>query len=329
MSSLIQQSPEAQIWVEAMIKKYEKLGAYERIVPAVVWSKSVGVDGNLILDVDPDQIVQMINSKSIPLIRNHDPGSPVGRVLEASRFDIIGSKCFVAAILGNYGQSGLLSFIECGINCEEISPLPDHLPSLEANFRIDVEADPREVDTTKLNEITEGLEVPVELTERSHNSADILQQLISIGVPYALLVWNPFVTTIAQEAGKDSYLKAKKSLSTILKRVGLLENPICEIQSYQSGCSVSFIIRGKGEKHHLQANASLSDAARKAHKLIENLKRNDRSPIKIVYEFNRDLETWVPSFAELADGRLMSDNLVLIAVEDLPKGMSLGLALKK
>lgn len=328
VSDLIQDSPNAQIWIEAAIEKYTNLGAYDRIASAVVWSDAVGDNGELILPVDPEEIVLMINRAHLPLLDGHDPGRPLGQILESSYFTSQAGRCFVAAVLGYYGQANLIRFEDLGINVEEISPYPQQLPPLGSNLRIDVEADPREVDPVTLAHITGDLDVPVEIVERSHNSAEAVQQFVAIGVPYALLVWNPFITIIAQEAGKDVYKKTRSALAKILERVGVLENPVCEIQAYQSGCTVSFIIRGKGVKHHRQANALLSDAARKAHRLIENLKRADLTPVKLVYEFDRDEELWAPSFAKLADGRLLSDNLVLIAAEDLPKGLSLGLALK-
>jgi hypothetical protein len=48
---------------------------------------------------------------------------------------------------------------------------------------------------------------------------------------------------------------------------------------------------------------------------------------KIVYEFHKEDDIWFPSYAELHDGRLVTNNSLLIAVEKMPSGLSLGIGL--
>jgi hypothetical protein len=59
------------------------------------------------------------------------------------------------------------------------------------------------------------------------------------------------------------------------------------------------------------------------------MKREALAPKLIVYEFHSEDDLWFPSYAELHDGRLVTDNNLLIAVERLPTGLSLGLTRSK
>lgn len=107
-----------------------------------------------------------------------------------------------------------------------------------------------------------------------------------------------------------------------------LDNTLVEIQSHLRDCTVSFIIRGKGTGRHARATASLTEAALQADKLIENLAKAGVKPIRTVYEFMQDEDIWLPSFVELDDGRLLSDSLKLVAIENLPTGLSLGVTVR-
>ena len=45
----------------------------------------------------------------------------------------------------------------------------------------------------------------------------------------------------------------------------------------------------------------------------------------LFYEFDPGRKAWLPSYAELLDGRIITDNRSLIITENLPMGLSLGL----
>lgn len=45
----------------------------------------------------------------------------------------------------------------------------------------------------------------------------------------------------------------------------------------------------------------------------------------MVYEFDKEATLWAPSFVLLNDDSIITDNLALIAIENLPNGLSLGL----
>lgn len=328
MGSLVDESPEAEAWIEAAVAAHAGTGIYGSVKGSVVWSDSRDSTDSVILPFDPADVVVKLNERRLPLLRDHDPGRPIGQVLEAAQFTTAGGRAFVAAVLGFYDATILVGFAELGIDTAEVGGEPERLSPLSENFRLMVEADEREVSRLTMADLTREMDVPVEVTRRSHNSAEVAQQLIVFGVPFALLVWNPFVKTFAQEAAKDAYKLARGALKTLVERVGILDNPVVEIQARQYDCTVSFIIRGKSILTHSKANASLSEAALRAHKLLVNLRSAGLKPERLVYEFDRADELWVPSFAELTDGRLVSDHLSLIAVEDLPTGLSLGLTVQ-
>jgi hypothetical protein len=327
LPSLVDDCPEAEAWIDTAVAAHQATGIYGRLAGSVVWSDHHGADGKAILPLDPAELVAKINVEAFPLLHEHDPGRPIGKVLEAAHFKTRTGQRFVAAILGFYDPSSLHSFAALGLDGNPLGDVPAILPALPTDFRITLAADPREVSAATMAVIVEGLEAPIEFEERSHNAADAVSQLIVIGLPFALLVWNPLITTLGQEAGKDLYKQGRKALLSILERVSILDNPLVEIQSFQHGCFVSFLIRGREEGMHVAANAALPEATARAHKLIESVIEAGEKPVRLVYEYNRVSARWSASFLELADGRLVSDTLALIAAELLPTGLSLGLTI--
>ena len=328
MGSLIERSPEARAWVDAAIAAQEGGKAYSRIAGSVVWSDARDSSGKVLLPIDPSDLVAKINVEPFPLLREHDPGRPIGKVLGAETFKTTDGQTFVAAILGFYDATVLHSFQALGLDPDISSPPPSELPPLPDNFRLLLAADPKEVESSWLELIARDAHVPIEIQERSHNSAEAAQQLVLIGVTFTVLVWNPFVKAFAEEAGKDAYKIARDGLKALIGRVGDLANPIVEIQSYQQGCTVSFMLRGKNVAQHYKAHALLQDAALRAHHLIATMLASNLRPTRLVYEFRLEDDLWAPSFVELEDGRLVSDTLILVAAETLPTGLSLGLTVE-
>jgi hypothetical protein len=60
--------------------------------------------------------------------------------------------------------------------------------------------------------------------------------------------------------------------------------------------------------------------------LVANMKSLGVAPKQILYEFHTQDDKWFPSYAELCDGRFVTDNNILIAVEQLPPELSLGIS---
>jgi hypothetical protein len=98
-----------------------------------------------------------------------------------------------------------------------------------------------------------------------------------------------------------------------------------EIQSHHRDCLVSFIFRGNEVAPLYAAHDTLPAAAAHAANLIEHLRGNGVKPRTLVYEFDANVSKWCSSFAELVDGRLVTDRNILVAFEKLPRGFSLGL----
>jgi hypothetical protein len=49
-------------------------------------------------------------------------------------------------------------------------------------------------------------------------------------------------------------------------------------------------------------------------------------PVSLVYEFDEAAGRWYPSYSRVANGRIIVDSPMLIAaMQDLPKGLSLGM----
>ena len=97
----------------------------------------------------------------------------------------------------------------------------------------------------------------------------------------------------------------------------------------QDGCEVSFLFRGKDVKQNYDAHDALPIAAAQAAKLITGMKSNCVAPpVSLVYEFEPQNSRWFPSYATLDNGQLVSDRNILIAIEQLPTNLSLGIELR-
>ena len=230
--------------------------------------------------------------------------------------------------MGYFAGGDVLAFQELSLLSEWEVQSPRSLPELPEDVWIQIATDPREVDSAWLDSVTKDAPLQVEQTELSHNASDSLQELIRVGLPYLILVWNPFVTSIATEAGKGSYLAVQGWIRRLFERLAERSNPILEIRSYHDGCQVSFLIRGKKVDDHYAAHASLPAAAAQAAKLVTRLRQRGIPGRELIYEFDGQALRWFPSYAVLCDGRIVTDNSELIAIEQLPTGLSLGLTRK-
>ncbi|NKI46520.1 hypothetical protein HFV06_09285 [Pseudomonas fluorescens] len=324
MTDFIQETPAALKWVVEAEQRHKR-GTYGEIVRAVVWTDERDDEGQLLVDVDPEELVATINSDPFVLLENHDPGRPKGKILEGAFFESTDGRRFVAAVLGYYAGGDVLSFRGLGVNVGIPVPPPQQLPALLNDVWIEIATDSREVDEKWLDQVTSDSPIRVERTELSHNSADSLQELIRIGLPYVILVWNPYVKALASEAGKASYPAIHAWVRKLLSRMADRRSPILDFHSQQDGCQVSFLFRGKDEKKLHQAMDAMAGAAAQAARLISRLKGLGKVSRQLVYEFDKENNLWAPSFVLLDDDRIITDNLALIALENLPQGLSLGL----
>jgi hypothetical protein len=322
MSELLD-SPGVKAWVDGAMGRHSK-GIFGTLKSAVIWTDAQGNDGELIVPVDPTQLVSRINNNPHILLHGHDPGRPKGQVLESASFENDGKR-FVAAIFGFYAGGDVLGFGELGIDLAEATALLEHLPDLPDDFLIQVAVDSREVDATWLDQVTSDAPVLIERVDLSHNAAESVQELIKVGIAYVALVWNPFVKALASEAGTGTYAAVHKWVRKVLEKLAQRRNPVLEIQSHRYGCQVSFLFRGKDVKLLYAAHDSLAKAATQAERLIAKLSARGMSGRQLIYEFDKDALMWFPSYAVLDDNRIITDNRELIALEQLPTGISLGL----
>ncbi|BAX58370.1 hypothetical protein [Burkholderia stabilis] len=319
------ETPAARAWLDAAVLRHSN-GVFGKISPAVIWSDVRGDDGELIVPVDPQTLVDRINSTPYALLHNHDPGRPKGRILESAQFESEGGRKFVAAVLGYYVGGDVLSFRGLGLDAEEAVSPPLLLPVLPDGIWMDFATDPREVEEEWATAVINDAPLRVSRVQLSHNSADSAHELIRVGVPFVLLVWNPLVTAIASEIGKGIYAAFKTWLQKLLDKLSERRNPILVIQSHQDDCEVSFILRGKDVGQHYAAHDAQPDAAAQAARLIAKLKARDTAARQLVYEFDKEASKWYPSYAVLNDDRIVTDKIELIAIENLPSNLSLGLS---
>jgi hypothetical protein len=323
MGTLIDDVPEAAEWVEQTLSLHSGARAFGKAMSAVIWTSAKGPDGLVVGGDDPSALIDEINSQGLPMFRGHDPGLPVGRTVAAQLFSHSSRAKFVAAILVLYEDDKKLSFR--GLNLDPFPPAssPSVLRELDTDTWLEFATDPREVDVQWVEELTSGTLISIKPVELSHNAANAQSELIRIGLVFVALVWNPFVTTIATEAGKSTYAAIHDWLRSLWKRLGDRRNPVVAVQALQSGCEVSFIFRGKDIDMRYLAHEAMSLAAAQATILINSMKNNGTVPVSLVYEFEKS--RWFPSYAILDSGQLVSDRGLLIALEQLPKSLSIGI----
>jgi hypothetical protein len=325
MSRLLEENAEAAAWVEQAKIALGREGAFGEVKGAVIWSDAKGPDGKYLVPIDdPAALVAEINTKGFPLLKGHDPGFPVGRVPSAALFTGTSGTTFIAAVLGLYNGAHL-SFHDLDLDFISTSASPARLPAPPQACWINLATDPREIESEWIEDVVGDAPFPVQSTKSSLNAADSLHELITVGVLFIFLVWNPFVTAIATEAGKDVYANMSRWLRHLFKKIGELRDPILEVQAHHNECYVSFIFRGTHTQRHYAAHDALPAAAIQAQCLIVNMKSGGFAPKHLVYEYHPQNDKWFPSYAELFDGRLVTDNALLIAVEQLPSSVSLGL----
>ena len=326
MPSWINETPEASAWAEQNLANQPGDKTLGRLAEAVIWTDSYVQDGEPIGGNDPSAIVDEINEQGLPLLHGHDPGRPAGRFIMARAFKHPSGTRFVAAILAYYEPESLLSFAALGVDPFPAAPLSITLGPLDG-ARIDIAADPRDLPGGWLTEVSEDAPLLVKQVAASHNEAESVKELIRIGLPYAALVWNPLAKTIGEQAGKDVYVGIQQWLQKLWRKLKDLRDPIVSIQANHHGCHVSFLLRGRDVELLYAAQAALPTAAVQAAKLIDTFALENTKLATLTYEFQQS--RWFPSYGILADGRIISDRSILIAYEQIPKTLSLGLLLRE
>jgi hypothetical protein len=326
IDALLIDNAEVIAWVDQEKAVHSGNHVFGKILSSVIWSDATGPDGKPLVPVDPLALVADINANGFALLKGHDPGFPVGKVLTAAAFTSSAGTRFVAALLGFYEGGTRLNFRDLGLYPAPAVSSPSQLPDLTDACWISFATDPREVDSTWLEDVLRHAPLRVERTELSHNAAEELHELIRVGLLFMVVVWNPFITTVATEAGKDAYAGMHRWLRILFEKLAERRNPVVEISSHHDGCQVSFLFRGKDVKRNYDAHDALPIAAAQAAKLVANMKDRGIAPEQGVFEFDPQGNKWYPSYAVLHDGRFVSDSNILIAVEQVPSGLSLGIS---
>ncbi|WP_129647912.1 hypothetical protein [Peristeroidobacter agariperforans] len=324
-SNLLDDSPEASAWVDHIEATHPERHIFGKIRCGVIWTSSPGIDGEPLVPVDPSVLAGWINADGLPLFNGHDSGSPVGQVIAAKIFTSTHGVRFVAAVFGFYSEERRVGFSDLGLDSMQAVQPPQSLPQLAADVWMAFETDPREVDAEWQEDALINAPLPVKRKELSHNAAEPLTELIRIGLPYVVLVWNPFITTVATEAGKDAYASTREWLRKLWKKLAARRSPIVQISSYQDGCEVSFLFRGNDVAVNYAAHDALSTAAMQAAQLIGQMRKRQIAPRTMTYEFDSQSRKWYPSYTVLQNGQLVSDRNLLIALEQLPSQLSLGI----
>jgi hypothetical protein len=324
MPNLISDHVEASYWAD-QIAANRPADIFGKFNTGVIWtevSNSLQEQG---IVLDPHKLTAAINVCGYPLLLNHDPGKPIGRVIAAKVFKAKDGKKFIGALFGYYDGAEHRGFSDFDFDFIVDLGAPNELPELSDTDWIGIAVDPREVDVAWVNGVTEDAPLQVKTQLLSHNTAEPIAELIRVTLPYMTLVWNPFITTIATKAGEDTYKAMQKWLGRLFRKFSEHKNPIIAMQASLRDCDVTFIVRGNDVDVLMMARAGLEAAASQALHLVQALRRQNAPLRALFYEFDSERKVWIPSYAELMDGRFITDNRMLIVAEKLPNGLSLGL----
>lgn len=325
MSSLLTDHREADDWAEHIIAEHRARGIFGKFSVGVVWTE----EGNPLADqgiqFDPYEHVSQLNIYGQPLFLNHDPGRPVGRVIAGEVFESHDGRKFIGAVLGYYDGVEHGGFSDFVFDFSADPGAPRELPELADDDWIEIATDPRDVDRSWVIDAAEEAPLKVKRRSVSYNAAEAAAEVIRVAVPYLALIWNPLVTTIATKAGEDTYKAMRKWQERLFRKFSEHKNPIIALQAVLSDCDITFIVRGNDLDILMAASAGLEAAASQAHHLVQALRRQNAPLRALFYEFDPERKAWIPSYAELRDGRFITDNRTLILAENLPKGLSLGL----
>lgn len=296
---------------------------FGRIASGVVWTDAP-IDGFSLREHDPDQIVRTI--EGVEILRNHDPGLLEGRALAAKAFTSPEGRRFVAVIFGFYTPEKQMNFATLGLNAKAIPVLPTSLPAPQEDWRLDLQCDPREVSLEWVNDVSRNAPLPVLFEENSNNSLDSVIELLHVGLPYATLVWSPVVTGLTEQ-GRAIYSGIRDWFRQLWLRLGDRTRSVICINSHHRGCDVRFIFRGSDASHLQRAHDLLPRAAAQAANIITDAKRRGLVPRRLTYECDGPESAWHASYLLLDDGTLVSDDSRLLPLDQLSKGLSLGLTL--
>ncbi|MFT3975743.1 MAG: hypothetical protein QM688_01315 [Sphingomonas bacterium] len=325
MPDLIEKSQEASTWMAEALAAHAGRDVFGRLASAVIWSNATDANGRLLVPVDPVQLASKINAEPFPLLLGHDPGRPMGQVISAKTFGSPPGEVFVAAVLGFYEGGRRLGFGDLGLDVAAAVSPPADLPPLPAEFRLQLAVDPRERDEAWLESLVREAPFPIDMRDRSNNAAEASHTFMTVAVLFVALVWSPLVATLTNEMGKDAYAALRTWLKKLSAQLAEHRDPLLEVQSFHEGCCISFMFRSRDVARLNKAHDALPGSAVRAAHLVAQMEALALAPVRLVYEFHPTQDLWHPSYAELADGRLVSDNAELIALERLPTGLSLGI----
>lgn len=328
MSDLISEHPDALAWVKAQEQIHADDRRFGSFVAGVLWIDEPGPDGEPIGGHDPQPLLAEINETGWPVLDQHDPGRPLGRVLAAKLFRPENGVAFAAQFLGMYAGGERTRFSELGVDVAAAAPSPTAIDTSPGDWWIQLARDPREYDDDWVRRLPDNPPLPLRDTELSHNAAEPIVELLRIGLPFLVLVWNPMVTTIGKEAGKDIYEGVRAWLSVLWENLKDRRNPVVVLHSNQRGCELMFVFRGTSVQELRAAHAALPEGAAHAEMLVYALNQRKLKPQQAVYEFESG-SGWCPSYATLADGRLVSDRNVLVALEQSRRGLSMGISVQR
>lgn len=322
MVSLIDETPDALQWVTENTAAAKRTSAFGRIASGVVWTDAPNKDFNL-AEHDPDAIVR--STEGMEILREHDPGLPAGKVLAAKAFTSLEGR-FVAAIFGFYTDDKRLSFATLGLSVTADQELPKVLPEPSSDWHLELVSDPREVSVDWITDISRTSPLPVLIDEASNNSFEPLVELLHVGLPFATLAWSPIVAGLSAQ-GRQVYSGIHEWFANLWSSIGNRPRSLICIDSQRLGCHVQFLFRGSDTSLLQTAYALLPEAAARAEALIADARQRGLAPRRLTYECVGPEKAWRPSYMLLDDGTLVSDGVGLVPVEELSKGLSLGLNL--
>jgi hypothetical protein len=332
MSTLIDESPEAQAFLSSSLKDASKYRlfpeeAFSTIEPAVLASSEVDLQGERMTMEGLNALADTINRDGLWIGVRHDPRNhPVGRAFRAGVFLAPQRNIyFVAALVGTYDCARLPKLSEAtergpvGVGEVAIDQIP-----IDIGGKISF--NPHEIPETLVRDMLSDAPTSVDrLPSEDARKADVPLPILTVILPVVVLL-GPFLKKFEERMGERAADECIKIMSWIKNTVirGLAElnrEVLLVLRSPYKGCDIELVIGSQSRDIRVDAARLAGSACQQAIRIIDALQ--DLCPIRVVFEYDSVRKEWLPLYAVTRQRGVLTDQPKLVAISQFG-GLSFG-----
>lgn len=329
MSELINEVPEVEEFFNDVINNINKYKLYPKetfvqFSAGIMATSSVDLHNECIPLDELYSIEKKINiNKDIVWLHvEHNPLiQPLGRIIKVKVFYSKKSDVyFLAFINGNYDIKKMPSFKDIGIDLKEITDKELNLSIYSTIAKPIIAYNPNEINSSIIEKLlSESPKIiskkPAIVFRKAAEPITIFQIISLVG----LFLYSPLTKKISEKIGEKTaneiisfydWIKSK-----VIVEISKLKNKtvLFEYDIRHKDCRIEFVIASKDINKLKKAVDTVYSSVKNALKLFEKLQIYEVK--NIVYEFNLDIDEWVPLYVTTIKKGVISDSPVLVALE--------------